>query len=239
MHRAQVSIKSNGRHFTLIAHMLRDNGLKSCVKLQQHKWSKNNELDGGSRQSNSTTEMIANSEIFFSCKAQVRNKKFIGATVDLQPLYSINWQNNWPCVVNSNLLRIKKFDYNIATNKKIKVKINHTISTENRSMIEPRTSSHTAGTSDITKAMYNEAALNIDLLGICPSLHSCSNFTKNPGKDTDHTQQLDSCSLILEPDTRESPGSRVKEEEVPQASHSKLPGPLTSHLHSQSEKYYN
>ena len=134
----------------------------------------------------------------------------------------------------------KKCDYNIATNKKIKLKIdntiNHTISTENRSVIEPSTSSHTAGTFDITKAMYNEAALNIDLLGICPSLHSCSNFTKNPGKDTDHTQQLDSCSLILEPDTRESPGSRVKEEEVPQASHSKLPGPLTSHLHSQPEK---
>ena len=50
LHRAQVSIKSNGRHFTLIAHMLRDNGLKSRVKLQQHKWSKNIELDGGSRQ---------------------------------------------------------------------------------------------------------------------------------------------------------------------------------------------
>ena len=39
-HRAQVSIKSNGRQFTLIAHMLRDNGVKSPVKLQQHVWSK-------------------------------------------------------------------------------------------------------------------------------------------------------------------------------------------------------
>ena len=73
----------------------------------------------------------------------------------MQPLYSINWQNNWPCVVNSNLLLIKKCDYNIATNKKIKLKIdntiNHTISTENRSVIEPSTSSHTAETFDITK----------------------------------------------------------------------------------------
>ena len=100
---------------------------------------------------------------------------------------------------------------------------------------------HTAGSPVITKAMYNEGALNIDLLGICPSLHSCSHFTKSPGKDTDHTQQLDSCSLILEPDTRESPGSQrfsqmFKEEEVLQASHIKLPQPLTIHMHSQSEK---
>ena len=236
LHRAQVSIKSNGRQFTLIAHMLRDNGLKSRVKLQQHVWSKNIELDGGSRQSNSTTEMIANSEIFFSCKAQLRNKKFIGATVDLQPLYSITWQNKWPLVANSNLLLIKNCEYNIATNKKIKLQIdhtiNHTVSTENRSDIEPSTSLHTVG----TKTIYNEAALNIDLLGICPSIHSSSNFTKNPGKDPDYTQQLDSCSLILEPSTTESPGSRVKEEEVPQASHIKLPGPISSHLHSQPEK---
>ena len=66
--------------------------------------------------------MIANSEMFYNCKAQVRNKKCVGATVDLQPLYAINWQNNWPCVVNSNLLLIKKCDYNIATNKKDKIK---------------------------------------------------------------------------------------------------------------------
>ena len=133
--------------------------------------------------------MIANSKIFFSCKAQVRNKKFIGATVDLQPLYSITWQDKWPLVANSNLLLLKNCEYKIATYKKIKLQIdhtiNHTVSTENRSVIEPSTSSHTAGTFDSTKAMYNEAALNIDLLGICPSIHSSSNFTKTPGKDPD------------------------------------------------------
>merc|ERR1711984_72281 len=48
IHRAQIAIKSNGRQFALIAHMLKDNGLKSRVRLQQHVWSKDIELDGES-----------------------------------------------------------------------------------------------------------------------------------------------------------------------------------------------
>ena len=60
LHRAQISIKSNGRQFALIAHMLKENGLKSRVRLQQHVWSKDIELDGESFQSNATTGMIAN-----------------------------------------------------------------------------------------------------------------------------------------------------------------------------------
>ena len=73
LHRAQIAIKSNGRQFALIAHMLKDNGLKSRVKLQQHVWSKDIKLDGESFQSNTTTGMIADSNIFFDCNAQVKN----------------------------------------------------------------------------------------------------------------------------------------------------------------------
>ena len=90
LHRAQIAIKSNGHQFALIAHMVKDNGLKSRVKLQQHVWSKDIKLDGESFQSNTTTGMIANSNIFFDCNAQVKNKKNIGTTVNVQPLYSIN-----------------------------------------------------------------------------------------------------------------------------------------------------
>lgn len=146
--------------------MIKDNGLKSRVRLQQHVWSKNIELDGESFQSNATTGMIANSKLFFYCDAQVKNKKIVGTTVNLQPLYSINWTNDWPCIVNSNLLRIKNFDYKTAINKKIKLQINHTLSTENRSKsLEPSTSSHKTGSPVITKAIYNQGALNLDLLG--------------------------------------------------------------------------
>ena len=73
LHRARISIKSNGRQFALIAHMLKENGLKSRVTLQQHVWSKDIELDGESFQSNATTGMIANSKLFFYCDAQVKN----------------------------------------------------------------------------------------------------------------------------------------------------------------------
>ena len=83
LHRAQISIKSNGRQFALIAHMLKENGLKSRVRLQQHVWSKDIELDGESFQSNATTGMIANSKLFFYCEAQVKNKKIVGTTVNL------------------------------------------------------------------------------------------------------------------------------------------------------------
>ena len=45
--------------------MLKENGLKSRVRLQQHVWSKDIELDGESFQSNATTGMVANSKLFF------------------------------------------------------------------------------------------------------------------------------------------------------------------------------
>ena len=74
IHRAQIAIKSNGRQFALIAHMLKANGLKSRVKLQRHAWSKDVKLDGESFESNTTTGMIADSNIFFECNAQVKIK---------------------------------------------------------------------------------------------------------------------------------------------------------------------
>merc|ERR1712082_211606 len=67
IHRAQIQIKSNGRQFALIAHMLKDNGLKSRVKFKRHAWSKDIKLDGESFESNTTTGMIADSNIFFNC----------------------------------------------------------------------------------------------------------------------------------------------------------------------------
>ena len=48
IHRAQIQIKSNGSQFALLAHMIKDNGLKSRVKLQRHAWSKDVKLDGKS-----------------------------------------------------------------------------------------------------------------------------------------------------------------------------------------------
>ena len=62
---------------------------------------------------------------------------------------------------------------------------------------------------------------------LCPSLHSCAQFTTSLCKDTDHKEHLDSCSLILESDPSESPGSqRVSQ---------MLPEPLNSHLNPPSE----
>ena len=124
IHRAQIVIKSNGHQFALIAHMLKVNGLKSRVKLQRHAWSKDVKLAGESFESNTTTGMIADSNIFFECNAQVKNKKFLGTTLNVQPLYSIIWQNDWPCIINQHLLRIRKFDQQIAIDKKIKLKLN-------------------------------------------------------------------------------------------------------------------
>ena len=158
----------------------------------------------------------------------------------MQPLYCINWKNDWPWILNSNLLHVQKFDYKTAINKKLKLQINHTLSTEKSSKsLEPSTT-HKAESPVITKNIYNHKALNIDLLGICPSLHSCAQFTKSLSKDSDHKEHLDSCSLILESDPSESPGSQrisqmFKEGENIQASHSQLPEPLTSHLNPPSE----
>ena len=90
-----------------------------------------------------------------------------------------------------------------------------------------------------TRNIYNHKALDIDLLGICPSLHSCAQFTKSLSKDTDHKEHLDSCSHILESDPCESPESQkisqmFKEGENLQANLSQLPKPLTSHLNPPS-----
>ena len=90
---------------------------------------------------------------------------------------------------------------------------------------------------DITKkAIYNTAALSIDLNGICPSIFSCSKFPESPGKIPNQTQQLSSGSLILEPESGESQGSMFNEEEAP---HSQLPFQTTSHLNPHSEKVIN
>ena len=152
--------------------MLKANGLKSRVKLQRHAWSKDVKLDGESFESNTTTGMIADSNIFFECNAQVKNKKFLGTTLNVQPLYSIIWQNDWPCIINQHLLRIRKFDQQIAINKKIKLKINQSLKKFGKSSSycsEPNTPPLAP---DITKNNYNTAALNIDLNGICPSIYS-------------------------------------------------------------------
>ena len=123
--------------------------------------------------------MVANSKLFFDCPAQIKENKIFGTTVHLQPLYCVNWKNDWPRVLNSNLLHIQKFDYKTPINKKLKLQINHTLSTENSSKsLEPSTS-HKTESPVITKNIYNHKALNIDLLGICPSLHSCAQFTKS------------------------------------------------------------
>ena len=130
LHRAHISIQSNGRHFAVIARMTKENGLKSRVRLQQHIWAKDIELSNESFQSNATTGMVANSRLFFSCEAQIKNKQFLGTTVTLQPLYRINWENEWPLILNSNLLQVQKIDYKTPINKTLKLHINHSLNTE-------------------------------------------------------------------------------------------------------------
>ena len=44
LHRANISINSNGHQFALIARMTKENGLKSRVRLQQHIWAKDIEM---------------------------------------------------------------------------------------------------------------------------------------------------------------------------------------------------
>ena len=74
--------------------------------------------------------MIANSRLFFCCEAQTKNKQFLGTTVTLQPLYRIDWENDWPLILNSNLLQVHKIDYTTPINKILKLHINHSLNTE-------------------------------------------------------------------------------------------------------------
>ena len=133
---------------------------------------------------------------------------FLGATVDVQPLYSVVWPNDWPSIKNQHLLHIRQFDPHMAKNKVIKLKITQSLKKFKQSSLSCREPNKSPISPDITKNNYNNAALSIDLNGICPSIYSSS-------------------SLILEP------GSMVKEEE---AIHSQSPFQATSHLDPHSEK---
>ena len=138
--------------------------------------------------------MISDSNVFFECNAQVMNTKFLRNKHEVQPLYSIVWLNNWPSITNQNLLQIKNFDKQIAINKKIKLKLNQSMEKMGKNSTLCSEQKSPPLTKDITK----NAALNIELNGICPSLYSCSQFLESPNEDTPKIQQLNSCSLTLE-----------------------------------------
>ena len=125
----------------------------------------------------------------------------------MQPLYRIDWGNNWPLILNSNLLQVQKIDYKTAINKTLKLHINHTLSTEKSLKSLESGTTHKAQSPVFTKNIYNHKALNIDLLGICPSLHSCAQFSKSLSKDSDHKESLESNSLIQASNPSESLGS--------------------------------
>ena len=168
-------------------------------------WDKDIELSSESFQTNATEAVLCgSSRLFFSCEAQIKNKQFLSTTVTLQPLYRINWENEWPLILNSNLLQVQKIDYKTPINKTLKLHINHSLNTE-KSLKRQSTSDftslesgtiHNAQSQVFTKNIYNLKALNIYLLGICPSLHSCAQFSKSLSKDSDHKESLESNSII-------------------------------------------
>ena len=138
--------------------------------------------------------MISDSNILFACNAQVMNKKFLGNKLEVQPLYSIVWLNNWPSITNQNLLQIKNFDKQIAINKKIKLKLNQSM----EKMGKNSTLCSEQKSPPITKDITKNVALNIELNGICPSVSSCSQFLESPIEQTPKVKQLNSCNLTLE-----------------------------------------
>ena len=74
-------------------------------------------------------------------------------------------------------MHVRKIDYKTAINKTIKLHINHTLSTEKSSKSLESGTTHKAQSPVFTKIIYNHKAMNIDLLGICPSLHNSAQFS--------------------------------------------------------------
>ena len=75
--------------------------------------------------------MISNgsSKLLFTCAATVKNKNLVNKTVVLEPMYSVKWENNWPILINSNLLQIKNIEYTRQSLNKntIKLKAVHSL----------------------------------------------------------------------------------------------------------------
>ena len=89
------------------------------------------ELKIDSLQANKTEAVLeSNSKLFYSCEAQVKNKQLHDKKVTLSPLYHITWEDQWPEVKNSTLLKVQKLDYStpISTNT-LKIQVNHSLNT--------------------------------------------------------------------------------------------------------------
>ena len=125
-------------------------------------------------------------------------------------MYHINWEKEWPVILNSNLLRVQKLDYNTPITKTLKLQIKHSLNTD-KSQSSQSTTDFTnkesgtnihkvqsSSTDFLTneksrKDIYNSKACNLDLLGICPSLHNNALFSLS---DCNESFQSNSLSQV-------------------------------------------
>ena len=109
-------------------------------------------------------------------------------------MYHINWEKEWPVILNSNSLRVQKLDYNTPITKTLKLKITHSLKTDKSQSSQSTTDFTESGTNihnvqssstdfltneKSRKDIYNSKACNLDLLGICPSLHNNALFSQH------------------------------------------------------------
>ena len=130
LHRANISINSNGHQFALIARMTKENGQKARVRLQQHIWAKDVEVNSEALQNNAT-ELVStgSSKLFFNCEAKVKNKNLFNKTVTIEPMYNLIWEKEWPVILDSNLLKVKNLIYKTPMTKTLKLKVTHSLET--------------------------------------------------------------------------------------------------------------
>ena len=164
----------------------------------------------------------------FDIAKRYKNKQFLGTTVNLKPLYRIDWENNWPLILNSNLLQVHKFDYTTPINKILKLHINHSLNAQKSKSASESGTIHNAQPLVSSKNVYNFKALNIDLLGICPSLHDSAKFSKGLGKNSDHKESLESNNLSQASYRNDSQVPNYKENH--QSNPRELVQPIDSHL---------
>ena len=121
-------------------------------------------------------------------------------------------------------MQVHKIGYTTPINKILKLHINHSLNAQKSKSASESGTVHKAQLVS-TKNVYNLKALNIGLMGICPSLHDCAQFSKGLGKNSDHKESLESNSLS-QASSRQVPNYKENHQSNPRD----LVQPVDSHL---------